>query len=156
MNSYVSPSLDTILSLHSSQGILMKFSSYCCPRTLFEGTIGMGSSFILSISPSVCLFVDTILSLQHLIVFKGLNFPVIVPITEDDHILLRSCCTDFYQSYFFLIFFYMKSWPCNTACSFQLIWMKPFSYYSHDLKRLILYQDALDYGTILTRFMAHS
>ena len=66
----VCPSLDTIFSLHSSQGILMKLSSYCCPPTLFKGTIGLGSSFILSISPSVCLSVGTILSQQHLLQFS--------------------------------------------------------------------------------------
>ena len=36
---FVRQSIDTNLSPHSSQGILMKLSSYWLSRTLFEGTM---------------------------------------------------------------------------------------------------------------------
>ena len=108
------------------------------------------NGFILhSVLQSLCLFVHrhNLVSTTPLTVFKGFWWNS------------SYCSQDWRWSYFievmlywflpnlfpFLIFFYMKSWPCNTACSFQWIWMKPFSYYSHDLKRLILYQGALDY-----------
>ena len=62
-NGFLCPSLDPILLPHNSQGILMKLSSYCCPPTLFEGTIGMDLSFSPSINPSVSPSVDKILSM---------------------------------------------------------------------------------------------
>ena len=37
-------------------------------------------------------------------------------------------------------FFNFKSCLCNSSCIFQLILLKPSSYCSHDLKRIILYR----------------
>ena len=77
-----------------------------CPPTLVEGDYSNGfvrlsfrSSFLPSVSPSV---VDTILSPHLLLQFSrdfDETFQLLFPSPEDDHIISRSCSTDFYQSY---------------------------------------------------------
>ena len=42
------------------------------------------------------------------------------------------------------LFLNSKSCLCNSCCSFQWILMIPFSYCSHDLKRIILYRGSLE------------
>ena len=75
-------------------------------------------------------------------VFKGFwwNFPDIVAMIWDVYILSGSCSTDFYQSYGRLTIFSSKSCLRNSSPCFQWILVKPSSYCSHDLKRIILYR----------------
>ena len=62
-----------------------------------------------SVHQSVCPSVDTVLSPQLLWQFSrdfDETFQLLFPWPKDDHILSRSCCTDFYQSYFPLLIFF--------------------------------------------------
>ena len=56
------------------------------------------------------------------------TFQLLLPWPEDDHILSRSCSTDFYQSHGPLAIFNSKSCLCNSSSSFQWILMKPSNY----------------------------
>ena len=91
------------------------------------------------------LSLDTILSLQLLLQFSrdfDETFQLLFPWPEDDHILSRSCSTDFYQSYSPLA----NRPSVETILSpqlllqFQSILMKLSSYCSHDLKMMIFYR----------------
>ena len=63
----------------------------------------MGSSVLSSVRPYVSpSIVDTILSPHLLLQFSrdfDETFKLLFPSPEDDHIISRSCSTDFYQSY---------------------------------------------------------
>ena len=119
------------------------------PRGKSKGTIVSGSS----VRPSV----DTILSPQLLLLFStdsDETFQLLFPWPGDVHILSRSCSTDFYQSYDPLTIFSSKSCLRNSSRSFQWILVKPSSYCSHDLKRIILYRGHA--WPLFTRVMALS
>ena len=52
------------------------------------------------------------------------TFQLLFPWPEDDHILSRSCSTDFYRVIALWQFFNSKSCLCNSSCSFQRILVK--------------------------------
>ena len=87
---------DKTSSFSEYSGSPLKRLTFCPP------TLVMGTSISPSISPSVHPFIDTILSPQLLLQFLrdfDETFQLLFPLPEDDHMLSRSCSTDFYQSY---------------------------------------------------------
>ena len=141
------PFLDTVLSPHSSQGILMDtFQLLLSPDVIWRN---YRDGFVLQ-SVHQCVYPSVrrhnLVSATPLTVFKGFwwNFPVIVPMTWIWSYFIKVLLYWFLPKLFpFVIFFLYE--VLDTNCSFQWIWMKPFSYCPHDLNRPILYQGALEY-----------
>ena len=54
------------------------------------------------------------------------TFLLLFPWPEEDHIVSRSCSTDFYHSYGPLAIFNSKSCLCKSSCSFQWLFVETF------------------------------
>ena len=125
-----------------TRGMLMHI---VVPRRYLKGTIVMSSSIRPAILPSVHQSVrpETQSCLPNFSYsFQGISMKLSSNCSHDLKMII------FYRGHARLIFtrvmaldnFNSKSCLCNSCCSFQWILLKPSSYCSHGLKRIILYQ----------------